>query len=68
MNTQTQLPDSQQTTVHLINHHRERAAADRALAEAKLQAGLRAEAERLLALAAEHDRKAEEIERFARAA
>lgn len=68
MNTQTQLPDSKQTTVNLINHHRERAAADLALAEAKLQAGLREEAERLRALAADHERKADEIERFARAA
>jgi len=68
MNTQTHLPSSQQTTINLINHHRERAAADRALAEARLQAGLREEAERLRALAAEHDRKADEIERFARAA
>lgn len=68
MNTQTHLSSRNQTTVLLITHHRERAAADRALAEAKLQAGLRDEAARLLALAAEHDRKAEEIERFARAA
>lgn len=68
MNTSKQLPGSQQTTASLISHHRDRAAADRALAEAKLQAGLREEAERLRALAAEHDRKADEIERFARAA
>lgn len=68
MNTSKQLPNRQQTTANLINHHRERAAADRALAEARLQAGLREEAERLRALAADHERKADEIERFARAA